>query len=187
MLVESEVIVPRNWDIETQGQFSRLFTWRDSWIDNDRFFRLNYPNPIDTSDAELRQPDRFCTLIAGNKLSSHPLELYSKRRQAIRWFERHHPEEFDLYGVGWDLLVLGGPRPLRALNVLLPEAARRLLAPRFPSYRGHYQGEEGSAEPVPLHDLLRERSRSIGIHHGKALRLSARRNDPDLLGRAERH
>jgi hypothetical protein len=40
-------------------------------------------------------------MIAGNKGASHPLELYSLRRQVIRWFEHHHPEHFDLYGQGW--------------------------------------------------------------------------------------
>ena len=136
ILAEPEVILQSNWEPELQRQFSRVFTWRDSLIDNDRFFRLNVPSPVSTADAELSCPDSFCTLIAANKLSTHPLELYSKRREAIRWFERHHPDEFDLYGVGWDLLVVGGPRALRALNVRMPSSVRRLLAPRFPSYRG---------------------------------------------------
>lgn len=136
ILGESEVTLARNWEPEVQRQFSRVFTWRQSLVDGERFFKLNYPNPVDTVDAHLPHPNRFCTLIAGNKLSSHPLELYSKRREAIRWFERHHPDQFDLYGVGWDLLVLDGARALRAFNVLLPVPARRLLAPRFPSYRG---------------------------------------------------
>jgi hypothetical protein len=136
ILSEAEVTVQHNWDPHVQEQFSRLFTWRDSLVDDKRFFRLNLPNSIEAQRQELPAPDRFCTLIAGNKRSSHPLELYSKRREAIRWFERHHPDQFDLHGVGWDLLVLQGPRALRAFNVLLPVQARRLLAPRFPSYRG---------------------------------------------------
>jgi hypothetical protein len=136
ILGETEVVVPQNWDPHIQAQFDRLFTWRDSWIDNERFFRLNLPNAIDSPRSELSVPDRFCTMIAGNKRSRHPLELYAKRREAIRWFERHHPDHFDLYGLDWDVLIVGGPRPLRALNVLLPTRTRRLLAPRFPSYRG---------------------------------------------------
>jgi alpha(1,3/1,4) fucosyltransferase len=136
ILGEPEVTLARNWQPDVQRQFSRAFTWRLSLVDNERFFELNYPNPLDTVGSYLPRPDRFCTLIAGNKLSDHPLELYSKRREAIRWFERHHPDQFDLYGVGWDLLVLEGPRAVRAFNALLPVQARRLLAPRFPSYRG---------------------------------------------------
>jgi hypothetical protein len=40
-------------------------------------------------------------LIASAKSSSHPAELYSERIRAIRWFEEHHPDRFDLYGIGW--------------------------------------------------------------------------------------
>jgi hypothetical protein len=139
LLLESEVISSANWQRELQDQFTRLFTWRDSLVDDERFFKLNLPNTIEGARRELRTPDRFCTLIAGNKLSSHPLELYSKRRDAIRWFERFHPEAFDLYGTDWDLPMVGFPRPFGALNIVLPRAARRLLEPRFSSYKGRVE------------------------------------------------
>lgn len=136
ILNEPDVVLPRNWDPAVQRQFDRLFTWRDSLVDDRRFFKLNGPNPICAAPPRFSDRDRFCTLIAANKVSSHPLELYSKRRAAIRWFERHHPEQFDLYGIGWDLLVPDGPWTLRATVAHLPVTARRLLAPRYPSYRG---------------------------------------------------
>ena len=41
-------------------------------------------------------------MISGNKFSDHPLELYSKRLEAIRWFERNHPGDFGYYGILWD-------------------------------------------------------------------------------------
>ena len=141
ILGEAEVVLARNWQPEVQRQFERIFTWRRSLVDNERCFELNYPNPIDTVTDNLPLPDQFCTLIAGNKRSSHPLELYSKRREIIRWFERHHPDRFDLYGVGWDALVLGGPKALRAFNGL-PLGVRRLLAPPFPSYRGRVETKQ---------------------------------------------
>ena len=143
ILGEPEVTLPRNWQPEVQRQFERIFTWRRSLVDNERCFELNSPNPIDTVGNHLPQPDRFCTLIAGNKHSSHPLELYSTRREIIRWFERHHPDRFDLYGVGWDALVLGGPKALRALNGL-PLGIRRLIAPRFSSYRGRVEAKQAA-------------------------------------------
>jgi hypothetical protein len=37
-----------------------------------------------------------------NKTSSHPRELYSERRIAIRYFEQKQPDNFDLFGAGWD-------------------------------------------------------------------------------------
>ena len=33
-------------------------------------------------------------------------ELYSLRLEIIKWFERHHLDEFDLYGYGWDSYYL---------------------------------------------------------------------------------
>ena len=37
-------------------------------------------------------------MIACNKWSPHPDELYTERKKVIRFFEEHHPETFDLYG-----------------------------------------------------------------------------------------
>jgi len=47
-------------------------------------------------------------MIAGNKRSSHPLELYSERLRAIEWFEKEHPADFDLYGIGWNQNYFSG-------------------------------------------------------------------------------
>jgi hypothetical protein len=71
--------------------------------------------------------------VAGNKMVKHPLELYSERINAIRWFERYHPEDFDLYGMGWDKYVFRGRIIHRLNNVKL---LTRLLAPKYPSYKG---------------------------------------------------
>jgi hypothetical protein len=139
LLLECEVVNPFNWKPDVQGQFDRLFTWSDTIVDNSRVFRLDLPNfSANAPRDDLEAPDRFCTLVAGNKRSSHPLELYSQRLETIRWFERHHPDQFDLYGIGWDTLVVCGPRPVRALN-RLPRRARQALAPRRPSWRGPIQ------------------------------------------------
>ena len=34
-------------------------------------------------------------MISGNKSSKHPLELYSKRLEAVNWFASQHPDDFD--------------------------------------------------------------------------------------------
>ena len=49
-------------------------------------------------------PDRRKLLVnvSSNKFSSHPKELYTARRRTIRYFEKHHPDQFDLYGTGWN-------------------------------------------------------------------------------------
>jgi glycosyltransferase involved in cell wall biosynthesis len=102
IIYETEVIRPENWSIQNHALFRRIFTWNDTWIDNDKYLKINYAQDIPASiNKALESKVKFCALIAGNKTSNHPNELYSSRVAAIRWFEQHHPELFDLYGIGW--------------------------------------------------------------------------------------
>jgi alpha(1,3/1,4) fucosyltransferase len=137
LIIESEVTLPENGSLRRAARFDRVFTWQRSRVDNARTFELRVPYPFATvTPQDGTPPDRFCVLMAANKRFWHRFALYPQRRAAIRWFERNHPDDFDLFGADWDVLVVGGPRIVRALNVLLPRALRRVLAPRFPSHRG---------------------------------------------------
>lgn len=98
---EPEVVKPENWLTELHGLFERVFTWNDHLVDNDKYIKIHYAQDFERRPAPAPK-DKFCTLIAGAKGSSHPAELYSERVNAIRWFEANHPDKFDLYGVGWD-------------------------------------------------------------------------------------
>ncbi|HOI43959.1 MAG TPA: glycosyltransferase family 10, partial [Elusimicrobiales bacterium] len=111
-----------------------LFTWRPDLIDGRRYVRVNFSNSFPPAPAPARKRSRFSVLIAAHKKSPHPLELYSERENTIRWFEAHHPEDLDLYGIGWDRYAFGGPRLVRALNRVTP--LTRFLGANFPSYRG---------------------------------------------------
>ena len=135
--IESPLVNPEGFDPANHGRFRKVFTWSDELITRDpaRYVKINYSYdlPFDLrTDAAVGR--KLCTLIAGNKSISHPKELYSKRVETIRWFERNHPDEFDLYGTGWDEYSFSGPLPLRLLNRVKP--LRRLLASDYPSYRG---------------------------------------------------
>lgn len=102
LLFETELIRPDNWNLSSHKRFQKIFTWRDDLVDNKRYFKINWAYLVPDSISVMGQnKNKMCTLIAGNKSSSHPLELYSKRKVAIRWFERNHPENFDLFGRGW--------------------------------------------------------------------------------------
>jgi hypothetical protein len=135
MLLEPEPIIPRNWDLFLHRQFDRVFTWNDALVDDKVYFKFNYGNVLPALiPKDLSKKDKFCAVIAGNRKSAHPQELYSKRVEAVRWFEANHSEEFDLYGRGWDEYVFQGPRLWRALNRI--KFLTKMLAPEFPSYRG---------------------------------------------------
>lgn len=107
-IFESEVIIGDNWDREKHRAFDAVFTWnRNAFPKRDggpRYIPYMWPNdltpPVDVSLKKDRQ--KLCVLMAGNKWSSDRRELYSCRRETIRWFEKHHPDELDLYGPGWN-------------------------------------------------------------------------------------
>jgi alpha(1,3/1,4) fucosyltransferase len=139
LLSESEVVLPANWVLERHQMFEKIFTWSDPLVDNKRYFKLNTPalfarRPLFPE----REKTGFCTVIAGDKASQHPKELYSERRRAIRWFERNHPGDLDLYGYGWDRPGFHRSRVLNAANYRLNRFAtyRRISVVRYPSYRG---------------------------------------------------
>ncbi|MBI4727338.1 hypothetical protein HY768_09010 [candidate division TA06 bacterium] len=138
LLQEPATIVPQNWDFQRHEQFEKIFTWDDKLVDEDKYFKINYAvNHALAITPDTSSKEKLCTLIAGQHKSQHPDELYSERVKAVRWFERNHPEDFDLYGRGWEEYLFPGPGVLKILNrQSLLRPMRRLLAPRFTSYRG---------------------------------------------------
>lgn len=136
VIQECDAIVPRNWRLRNHRPFERIFTWNDDWVDEVRYFKLNFSNPLTTRVVH-RSVERpgFATMIAGNKKAFDRRELYRARRQVIRWYARNAPDAFDLYGMGWDTFVFGGPKIIRGLNYV-PGLALRLPAFTPRSWRG---------------------------------------------------
>jgi len=139
ILVESELIRPDNYNKDNHKFFNKVFTWHDELVDDKKYFKLNFshlfPEQITKS---LIMKETLCVLIAGNKSVNHPLELYSKRVEAIRWFEKNYPADFDLYGIGWDKYRFNGPKIIRALNKVpyLPQLFAKITNQSYPSYKG---------------------------------------------------
>lgn len=105
VLFESELIRPDNWMLDNHKNFRKIFTWHDPLIDNQKYFKINFPNPIMDITVQDKKREKLVTLISGNKTCGHFLELYSKRLEVIRWFEKNHSEDFDYYGVGWEFSI----------------------------------------------------------------------------------
>ena len=102
LLFETELIRPDNWDLKKHEAFKKIFTWNDKIIDGKKYIKFNFPNEVKMTTPGLRGRTGFLTSISGNKTSTHPLELYSKRLESIKWFSKNHPEDFIYYGIGWD-------------------------------------------------------------------------------------
>lgn len=110
VLLESELIHPKNFDKNNHALFQKIFTWADDLIDNKKYFKLNLCNKIPVDfHIDIENKNKFCTNISGNKTSRKPNELYSKRVKAIEWFEKNHPKQFDLYGFDWDYYTFANP------------------------------------------------------------------------------
>ncbi|TEW50704.1 glycosyltransferase family 10 domain-containing protein [Psychromonas algicola] len=146
ILSESAFIRPDNYDLQKLKHFNKVFTWYDELVDGKQYIKLNYAHAFPKQiNKDIYKKDKLCVLIAGNKkpkptLDSHlkGLDLYSEREKAIRWFEEHHPDDFDLYGVGWNRYQFTGPKIIRGFNRLpiFPELFQKLLRLTYPSYKG---------------------------------------------------
>ncbi|MCB9497563.1 MAG: hypothetical protein H6686_11815 [Fibrobacteria bacterium] len=82
--------------------FGRILTWNPDLVDGQRFLELCYPHflgPLEPSPIPFEERGLVVNLSA-NKVSSHPLELYSARRRWIEGLERLDPG-FELWGSGW--------------------------------------------------------------------------------------
>ncbi|RXU61976.1 hypothetical protein CW358_24295 [Pseudomonas protegens] len=139
LLFETAHIKPENGNPENYKKYRKIFTWNDDLVDGKNYIKINFPNEI-----QIHTPDgfssrtQFCCLISSNRalLTPDSRDLYSERVKAIRWFEKNAPEDFSLYGIGWDIPA--------AKNGIIGKIERRLWLAlnrifkmqHFPSYQG---------------------------------------------------
>lgn len=140
IIFESELVNPKNWNINKHKYFNKIFTWKDSIIDNIKYFKYNLSQEIQNKiNKDLSKKEKLCTLIAANKKSNHSLELYSKRVEAIKWFEKNHLEDFDFYGIGWDSYKIQN----RYINFLFRNLGlSKVFKPNFISYKGRIKSKK---------------------------------------------
>lgn len=130
-LWEGPAVSPENWTPELHKLFPIIFTWNDQYVNESKFIKYYWPQTRQFPNVpRISFRDRKLLInISMNKSSSHPRELYSARRASIEYFERAQPDDFDLYGVGWN-------RPKNLWEKLSP-TPRQIYA----SYRGTVQNK----------------------------------------------
>ncbi|MBA7511064.1 hypothetical protein ES705_03054 [subsurface metagenome] len=146
LMFESKILRPDNWSINKHNFFKKIFTWDDNLVDGKKYIKVNYSHKIPTHlDWDLSKKEKLCAMVTSHKFKKHPLELYTERLKAIRWFEQNHPEDFDLYGIGWDKYKFKGALSMlnkfefltKKLKLERPyDSLRKLLKPKYPSYKG---------------------------------------------------
>lgn len=83
--------------------FGKVLTWNDEIIDKKKFFKFYIPMPNNKYKVKiLFENKKLLCNISGNKFSKNLNELYSKRIEAIKFFEKKCLKDFDLYGIGWE-------------------------------------------------------------------------------------
>lgn len=100
---EPRFVMPENYDESVLECFDAVFTFDDGMVDNKKYFKylVSEPAGVVNPYAQSFGDKKLLTLIDSNKSSSVPGELYSKRKEAIEYFENNHGEDFEFYGHGW--------------------------------------------------------------------------------------
>lgn len=101
-LWEPPTIFPDNYNRDYHRYFSKIYTWRDDLVDNKKYFKFYYPvyRPLIPMTIDFYWK-RLSTMVACNKYSDHPQELYSERRRVIDFYEELRNDDFDLFGKAW--------------------------------------------------------------------------------------
>lgn len=127
----------RNWI-----QADKVFTYQDDFVDNKAIFKLNYSFifPKQIEQKVTFNNKKLAVLIAGNKNIKDIKELYSKRREIIRWFEKNRPNDFDLFGTNWDKYTFRSDCLIgKALNKV--SILRTVFHKPYLSYRGKVENK----------------------------------------------
>lgn len=120
-------------------QFDLVFAWDKRLFQLANVAPILIPHPM-VCEGFPGPEDRplFSCLINANKAFKEvfPTDLYIERLNTIRWYERNAPEQFSLYGLGWEKSVPAFTT-LGRLGRLGSRLRTRLFGiPPFPSYRG---------------------------------------------------
>ena len=104
ILHEPFCVCPRNWDTSLHRKFDLIFTWDPSLCTSVEYVRFCLPH------GTLRPSDRIPSFesrklicdISRNNVPRFAPNSAKKRFELIQFFSQNAPNEFDLYGSGWN-------------------------------------------------------------------------------------
>jgi len=108
MLHEPQVINPWGWKhLRWYAWMMRgILTWHsDLCRRNSRFHQYHFPCSFDRDACERYrriEKDNFALMMHSNKMSPERGQLYSLRREIIRYYENRGDDLLNLYGYGWN-------------------------------------------------------------------------------------
>ncbi len=131
ILFEPPSVDPGNADKRNHEPFDLVFTWDPRLIDGQRYQRVVLPSPHEFkySAVPCHSPGASCwSIFPGTSSTTTRGRWPTFGWQEVRYFQRHYPSDFDLFGEGW--------------NPSLPEFLKRKIRnwrlpyEHFPAYRG---------------------------------------------------
>jgi len=106
--LENPNINKHNADGSYCQQFDKAFAWDKRLHHLPNVVPILIPHPMVSEEfPSLNERPIFSCLINANKAFKEvlPTDLYLERLNTIRWYEKHAPEQFELYGMGWEKSV----------------------------------------------------------------------------------
>lgn len=140
--LENPNINKLNASAEYCAGFDRAFAWDVRLHHLPNVVPILIPYPMVWEDFPgPQQRSIFACLINANKAFKEvlPTDLYLERLATIRWYERHAPDKFALYGLGWDKSTPAFTAAGRLARSYSRLKTRLFGIPPFPSYRGEVQ------------------------------------------------
>lgn len=100
---EPPSVYPWMYSDKCKDLFHKILTFDDDLVNIAPFVKYYYPvlKPMISNLPDFSKKKLLC-ILAANKTSKHPNELYSERKKAIAFFDQNYKEEFDLYGPKWE-------------------------------------------------------------------------------------
>ncbi|MBS0604257.1 MAG: hypothetical protein JSS60_04375 [Verrucomicrobia bacterium] len=100
---EPRTVLRHMYKPKVHSFFSKIYTWDDALVDDKTYFKFYYPvlAPMVEGIPSFEEK-KLCTLVASNLHSKVENELYSQRKEVVRYFEDAKEAGFEFYGRKWD-------------------------------------------------------------------------------------
>lgn len=142
IILECILLRPNNFNKRFHEGYEKIFTWDDNLIalNPELYNKINFAQVFDGPiNKPANQRSGFMACISGNKRMSGKGELYSKRLDVIKFYEKKQPLHFSLFGSGWSEFRVSSNSILRPLNFFF----RRMPEIKYlrPLYRGRVESK----------------------------------------------
>tara|TARA_B100000963_G_scaffold78022_1_gene66042 strand:+ start:11126 stop:12133 length:1008 start_codon:yes stop_codon:yes gene_type:complete len=110
-LWESSNVKPSNKSVDKK-KYNQVYSWDDSLVSSEKYTKFYLPvtDNLISDLPKFQERQGFCCAMSSNKTpqKQYKKDLYSERLKLYKWFEQNAPQNFSLFGPGWDRLTFEG-------------------------------------------------------------------------------